>query len=119
MEITRQMYEYALQRIEELLPITADSMDDPNMPELLIVSSVVEEYEQLHFPIRKPTLGEVIADAMREAGMTGKQLADALGVSQSRISDFINDRAEPTLKVARMLCKVLHINPIEMLEEAA
>ncbi len=115
MEVTKAMYEFALQRIEELLPITKDSMDDPNMPELLMVSGVVEQYENEHCPMRVPTLGEVIADAMSEVGITGKELAQKLGVSQSRVSDYINNRAEPTLKIARMLCQVLPIHPVEVL----
>lgn len=53
MKITEQMYKYALKRIEELLPITPDDMDadHPLMVELDIVSSIVEEYENEHFPI--------------------------------------------------------------------
>lgn len=113
------MYRYAQQRIEELLPQTPDDMplDHPLMQELNIVSSIVEEYEKEHFPIGKPTLGQIIADAMSEAGMTGKQLAESLGVSPSRVSDYINDRAEPTLKTCRQLCSILNIRPYEILEE--
>lgn len=113
------MYHYASQRIDELLPLIPDDMpvDHPLMQELNIVSSIVEEYENEHFPIGKPTLGQIIADAMSEAGMTGKQLAERLGVSPSRVSDYINDRAEPTLKTCRQLCTILNIKPYEILEE--
>lgn len=118
MKITEQMYQYALQRIEELLPLTPDDMDidHPLMVELEIVSSIVEEYENEHFPIGKPTLGQIIANAMEDAGMNGKQLAERIGVSPSRVSDYINDRAEPTLKTCRHLCSVLNIKPYEILE---
>ena len=83
MYITESMYRYAQQRIEELIPQTPDDMpmDHPLMLELNIVSAIVEEYENEHFPIGKPTLGQIIADAMSEAGVTGKQLAERLGVS--------------------------------------
>ncbi|MBR2178299.1 MAG: helix-turn-helix transcriptional regulator, partial [Paludibacteraceae bacterium] len=37
--------------------------------------------------------------------MTSKQLADKLGVSPSRISDYIHNRSEPTLRIARQLCQ--------------
>lgn len=119
MHITKSMYRYALQRIEELLPQTPDDMplDHPLMLELNIVSSIVEEYEKEHFPIGKPTLGQIIADAMSEAGMTGKQLAERLGVSPSRVSDYVNDRAEPTLKTCRQLCRILNIRSYEILED--
>lgn len=119
MYITEPMYLYAKQRIEELLPQTPDDMplEHPLMQELNIVCSIVEDYENEHFPIGRPTLGQIIADAMSEAGMTGKQLAERLGVSPSRVSDYVNDRAEPTLKICRQLCSILGIRPYEILEE--
>lgn len=50
MEVTKAMYEFALQRIEELLPVTPDCTpeNDPRMAELVIVSGIVEEYENIH-----------------------------------------------------------------------
>ena len=51
-------YRAALKRIDELLPITGDGTpaDDQNMLELDIISSLVEEYELVHYPIGKPSL---------------------------------------------------------------
>ncbi len=56
MEITKEQYEYALNRIEELLPLVTDETpaDDKNAVELTLVSDVVEAYEKKHFPIGKP-----------------------------------------------------------------
>jgi HTH-type transcriptional regulator/antitoxin HigA len=53
-EITKQQYEFAEQRIEELLPYVSDStpLDDPKCVELTLMSDVVEEYEKIHFPYR-------------------------------------------------------------------
>jgi HTH-type transcriptional regulator/antitoxin HigA len=50
-----------------------------------------------------------------EKKMTQKQLAMEIGISPSRISDYISGRAEPTLKVARLLCVTLGITPAAML----
>lgn len=47
--------------------------------------------------------------------MSQKQLAETIGVSQSRISDYVSGRAEPTLKIARLLCMTLGITPTAML----
>ena len=47
--------------------------------------------------------------------MSQKQLASEIGVSASRISDYITGRAEPTLKIARLLCTTLDITPAAML----
>ncbi|MEZ3550058.1 MAG: helix-turn-helix domain-containing protein [Muribaculaceae bacterium] len=117
MEISKQQYEYSLNRIEELLPLVTDETpaDDRNAVELAIVSDVVEEYEKLHYPIERPTIGELISLSIEEKGMTQKQLARELGISPSRVNDYISGRAEPTLRIARAICIVLGIAPAAML----
>ena len=117
MEISQKQYEYALDRIEELLPLVADDTpaSDRNAIELAIVSDVVEVYEKAHYPIAKPTVGELIALSIKEKGITQRQLAKELGISPSRVSDFISGRSEPSLKIARALCMILGIAPAAML----
>lgn len=117
MDISKQQYEYALNRIEELLPLVTDETpaSDTNAIELTIVSDVVEAYEKIHYPIAKPTIGELISLSIDEKGMTQKQLAKELGVSPSRVSDYISGRAEPTLRIARAICLILGISPAAML----
>jgi HTH-type transcriptional regulator/antitoxin HigA len=117
MEITKQQYEYALNRIEELLPLVTDEtpVSDKNAVELTIVSDVVEAYEKIHYPIAKPTIGELISLSIEEKGITQKQLAEELGISPSRVSDYISGRAEPTLRIARAICLILGIAPAAML----
>lgn len=117
MEITKGQYDYALERIEELLPMVTDATpaSDRNAVELAIVSDVVEEYEKKHYPIAKPTVGELISLALEERGRTQRDLASEIGISPSRISDYISGRAEPTLRIARALCVALGIAPGAML----
>lgn len=117
MEITKNQYEYALKRIEELLTIVTDEtpLTDSASIELEIVSDIVETYEKLHYPIEKPTIGELISLSIEEKGMSQKQLAFELGVSPSRVSEYINGKAEPTLRIARALCTVLGIAPAAIL----
>ena len=114
MEITRQQYEFAL---EELLPLVDDQVaaDDRNAVELALLSEFVIEYESLHFPIEKPTIAELIDLALEEKKMTQKELAKEIGVSPSRINDFITGRAEPSLKIAKRLCVSLGITASAML----
>lgn len=52
-EITKQQYEDALKRIEELLPLVTDDTpaDDKNLLELIRVSNIVIAYEDIHYPI--------------------------------------------------------------------
>lgn len=117
MNITVQQYEFALARIEELLPIVDDqtSANDRNAVELALLSEIVIEYETLNFPIEKPTIAELIDLALEERKMTQKELAREIGVSPSRINDFITGRAEPSLKIAKRLCVTLGITASAML----
>lgn len=117
MNITVQQYEFALARIEELLPIVDDqtSANERNAVELALLSEIVIEYETLNFPIEKPTIAELIDLALEERKMTQKELAREIGVSPSRINDFITGRAEPSLKIAKRLCVALGITASAML----
>lgn len=117
MEITRQQYEFALARIEELLPIVDDqtAVTDRNAVELVLLSDIVIEYESIHFPIEKPTIAELMELALEERKMTQRELAREIGVSPSRINDFITGRAEPSLKIAKRICLTLGITASAML----
>lgn len=117
MKITKEQYEFALKRIEELHPLIDDNTptNDANAIEFSMVAEIVIAYEEEHFPIDKPTVAELIELSIEEKGLTQKQLAGEVGVSQSRISDYLSGRAEPTLKIARVLCQVLNIPPAAML----
>ena len=116
-KITKEQYQFALTRIEELLPLVNDNTpaNDRHAVELTLMSDVVIEYEKEHYPIGKPTVAELIELSLEENNMTQKQLANEVGVSPSRISDYVSGRAEPTLKIARLLCRVLNITPSAML----
>lgn len=116
-EITKEMYEYASARIEELLPLTPEGTpaEDPNMIQLSIYSDVVERYEQIHYPIEVPTIGEVILDALDTANMSAEQLAHQIGVDISQINDLIHNKVKPSEEIANQLCRILDIKPMEIL----
>jgi HTH-type transcriptional regulator/antitoxin HigA len=116
--ITKEQYEFASAKIEELLPLVNDNTpaNDVKAVELRLMSDIVIAYEEEYFPIEKPTVSEVIALSLEEKGMTQKELAGSIGVSRSRINDYISGRSEPTLKVARLLCRELNIPPAAMLQ---
>lgn len=108
-----QTYRAVLKRIDELLPLTDDdvSRDDPNVLELDMLSDMVEEYEDVHYPIGKPSIADTIRLRMYEMGLNQQNVATLLGVSPSRISEFLHGKAEPTLAVARAMVQKLSIPP--------
>lgn len=115
--ITKEQYELALERIETLLPLVDDSTSttDKRAIELALMSDIVIEYEKEHFPIAKPSIADIIDLSLNDKGMSKKDFAKEIGVSASRVSDYLTGRSEPTLKIARMICKVLNIPPAVML----
>ena len=115
--VTKEQYEFALARVEALLPLVDDNTpsNDKNAVELTVMSDIVIEYEKAHYPIEKPTVAELIELSLEEKGMSQKQLAGEIGISPSRVNDYISGRSEPTLKIARSLCRVLNIPPAAIL----
>ena len=115
--VTKNQYEFALDRIEQLLPLVDDNMsaNNVNAIELSVLSDLVIAYEKEHYPIGKPTVAELIELSLTEKRMTQKQLALEIGVSPSRINDYVSGRSERTLKNAGLLCRVLGISPSVML----
>ena len=105
-------YEWAIKRVEELLPLVDDNtpLDDPNSIELELLSNLVADYSDEHFAIGEPTLVDVLKLRMYEMGLTQKALSALIGVSPSRLSDYISGKCEPTLKVAREMSRKLNID---------
>lgn len=115
--ITKEQYELALERIEVLLPLIEENTltTDKRVVELTLMSDIIIEYENEHFPISKPNIAELLELTLEDKGMTKKDFAKEIGVSPSRVSDYLAGRSEPTLKIARMICKVLNIPPAVIL----
>lgn len=106
-------YNSAMKRIDELLKVVNDQtpQDDVNNVELLLLSNLVADYEDEHYPIKKPTLIEILKLRMFEMGLSQKSLASMLGMNQSKISEIISGKCEPTLKQARKMALELNIPP--------
>ena len=105
-------YKATMARIEELLPLVDDNtpLNDKNLIELDLLSGLVEEYEDIYYPIQTPSLIDVIKLRMYEMGLNQSSLANLIGISKSRISDYLTGRCEPTLKVARDMSVKLNID---------
>ena len=112
-KITKEQYELALARIEELLPMVDDNtpVNDPNYLELDLVSDLVADYEEEHYPIAAPTLVETIKLRMYEMGLTQSKLAEMLGLSNAQVCEILNGKSEPSLKIGRELSRQLNIDP--------
>ena len=110
---TEQEYQSLMKRIDELVEVVNDDTPKSSKEyvELDIISCLVAEYEDVHYPISKPSLVDTIKLRLYEMGITQKKLAEMLGISPARVSEILTGKCEPTLKVAREICRKLDISP--------
>lgn len=106
------LYEWAVKRVEELLPLVTDDtpLTDPNSIELELLSNMVADYSEENFSIGSPSLADVVKLRMLEMGVTQSGLAQLLGISPSRVSEYLSGKSEPTLKVGREISRKLHVD---------
>jgi HTH-type transcriptional regulator/antitoxin HigA len=112
-----EQYQAAIERIEELLPIVTEETPntDKNFVELVLLSNLVADYDEVMYPIGEPLLVDIIKLRMYEMGLTQRALAELLGISPSRVNDIVSGRTEPTFKIARDISQKLNIDPAVVL----
>lgn len=107
---TETDYQEALREIELLFNA------DPNTPEydrLDVLSTLVEAYEKVHFPIAIPDPIEAIQYYMETRGWSRRDLEPCLG-SRARVSEVLSRKRSLTLEMIRKLNQALGI-PAEIL----
>ena len=92
--------------------MTIPPLDDKNLIELDLLSGLIVDYEEKHYPIKSPSLVDVIKLRKFEMGLNQVKLSELLGPSPSRTSDYLTGRSEPTLKLAREITPKLNINEV-------
>jgi len=114
---TEKEYNAIVERVEMLLqdPENIENKDAQGYIELNILSDLVADYDEKYYPIKKPTLVETMKLRMHERGLNQKRLSELLGVSTSRVSEYLTGKSEPPLKVARDISQKLDIDPMIVL----
>ena len=106
-------YEWAVNRVEQLLPLVNDETPetDSNYIELVLLSNLVADYSDEHFSLGEPSLVDIIKLRMYEMGLNQTALAKLIGVSPSRISEYLSGKKQPTLLQGKKLSQKLNIDP--------
>jgi HTH-type transcriptional regulator/antitoxin HigA len=110
---TEDDYKTACERIDEIFHAEPGSKEDD---ELDVLVTLVDAYEEKHFPLGMPNPIEAIKIQMENLGLSRKELMEGLNKSSGRISDILNCRRALTLADIRVLSKLLHI-PVETLSQ--
>ena len=103
-------YEATLMRVGELMEAEMNTLEGD---ELDVLTTLVERYEAIHYPISAPNPIEAIRFRMEQYGLQDKDLVPYLGRS-GRVSEVLNYKRKLTLPMIRKLHEGLNI-PTESL----
>jgi HTH-type transcriptional regulator/antitoxin HigA len=109
---TAGQYDEALARVYELMQFDIKA-DTPESDELEILSILIKEYENEHYPVPPPMPLEAIKFRLEQMGLSEKELGTILGF-RSRKSEILSGKRKLSLAMIRKLNQVLHI-PAETL----
>jgi HTH-type transcriptional regulator/antitoxin HigA len=92
-------YRRALKAIERLMDANANT---PDGDALDILATLVERWEEEHFPIEAPDPVEAIRFVMEQRGLTRRDLEPLIG-SRARVAEVLNRKRSLTLPMIRKL----------------
>lgn len=99
-------YRQGLERLEVIFDAPIDTKDGD---EAEILSLLIENYENEHYPIDAPDPIEAIKIRMEELNMRQKDLVGIIG-GKSRVSEILNRKKRLTVDMIRELERTLQIS---------
>ena len=99
-------YRNALGRLEIIFDAPIDTKEGD---EAEILSLLIENYENIHYPIEAPDPIEAIKIRMEELNMRQKDLIGIIG-GKSRVSEILNRKKRLTVEMIRDLERKLQIS---------
>ncbi len=103
---TEKDYDKALERLELIFDASPNSKDGD---EAEILSLLIENHENKHYPIEFPDPIEAIKIRMEEMNLKQKDLVGIIG-GKSRVSEILNKKKRLTVDMIRELEQILHIS---------
>ena len=103
---TEKDYNKALERLELIFDASPNSKKGD---EAEILSLLIENYENKHYPIESPDPIEAIKIRMEEMNLKQKDLVGIIG-GKSRVSEILNKKKRLTVDMIRELEQILHIS---------
>jgi HTH-type transcriptional regulator/antitoxin HigA len=111
---TEADHEAALARAWSLMDAKKDT---PEADELDVLATLIEAYEDKHFPMDLPDPIEAIKFRMEQQGLTRKDLEPIIG-TRTRVAEVLNKRRNLSIGMIRRLHEKLDI-PAEILIQAS
>jgi HTH-type transcriptional regulator/antitoxin HigA len=111
---TRKDYRQALKDIESLMQAKADT---PEGDRLDILTTLVEAYERVHFPLDLPDAIDAIKFRMEQQGLTPADLEPVIG-KRNRVYEVLNRKRPLTLRMIEGLHRLFGIPAESLLKQA-
>jgi HTH-type transcriptional regulator/antitoxin HigA len=99
-------YQKTLARLEKIFDAPANS---PKGDEAEILSLLIENYENEHYPINAPDPIEAIKIRMQDLGLKQKDLVGVIG-GKSRVSEILSRKKKLTVEMIRNLEAKLNLS---------
>lgn len=99
-------YQKSLARLESIFDAVPNSIEGD---EADLLSMIIDNYENQHYPIEAPDPIEAIKIRMEEMNLKQQDLVGIIG-GKSRVSEILNKKKKLTVEMIRELEKVLHIS---------
>jgi HTH-type transcriptional regulator/antitoxin HigA len=112
---TEKDYDLALERVHALFEAKPNTDEGD---ELDILVTLIEKYEQIHYPIPEPDPIEAIKFMMEQKGLTDADLGVILN-SRSRVTEIFKRKRTLSIKQIRLLTENLHIPASTLIKEYA
>lgn len=94
-----------------LLDLDRSAQQTPEQIELAeLLAALIENYESLHYPLRRATPVETISFLMEQRGLSGKDLVPVVG-SKGTVSDVINGKRSIGIATAVKLGEFFRVPP--------
>lgn len=99
-------YFQALERLEQIFDAPENTHEGD---EAEILSLLIENYENLHYPIEAPDPIEAVKIRMEEMGLKQRDMIGVLG-GKSRVSEILNRKRKLTVEMIRKLTEKLNLS---------
>ncbi len=110
---TMDDHKAALARIEQLWEAEVNT---PEGDELEVLGTLVQAFEDVHFPIDPPNPIDAIRFRMEQLGLEDKDLVPFLG-TRSRVTEILKCQRRLSLNMIRKLHKGLNIPLVSLVKE--
>ena len=110
---TEAEYKLAFQRLEQIFDAQVGTKEGD---ELELLTLLIENYEQQHFPIDLPDPVEAIKFRMEQMNYKAKDLAKVIGYP-SRVTEILNRKRKLSLDMIRQINRIMHIPTDVLIQE--